>query len=175
MVSPSINVCKLHRGKSPSEKDSFSPVRSLSRELKRWCTSTFVSASTDKINRFVYHVLCQWQCWPKYDFYSFLLLRVRLFDYWEGYMCDLVWVNLRSGWECMRTAKIGPDLRLIGLGKNFFPRPLVIFLTYKSVIFFFPVLYAMKEIFFSVGFFFSPGISLQVLKSQMVGPLEPRH
>ena len=26
----------------------------------------------------------------------------------------------------MRTAKIGPDLRLIGLGKNFFPKPLVI-------------------------------------------------
>ena len=56
----------------------------------------------------------------------------------------------------MRTAKIGPDLKLIGLGKKFFPKPLVIeffFLTYNSVIFF-SALYAMKDTFFSVGIFF---------------------
>ena len=43
----------------------------------------------------------------------------------------------------------------------FFPKPLVkhFFLTYNSVRFF-PALYAMKDIFFSVGFFLL-GISLQ--------------
>ena len=106
-----------------------------------------------KINRFDYHVLCQWQCWPKYDFYSFILLRVRLFDYWEGYMCDLVWVNLRSGWECMRTAKIGPDLRLIGLGKNFFPKPLVIFFQHYTP---WKICFQCRIFFFARNFLPSP-------------------
>ena len=36
--------------------------KSLMRAIKVSCTSAFVSASVGKINCFVYHVLCQWQC-----------------------------------------------------------------------------------------------------------------
>ena len=68
-------------------------------------------------------------------------------------MYDLVWVNLRSGWECMRTAKIGPDLRLIGLGKDFFPKSLVIFFQHYTT---WKICFQCRIFFFARNFLASP-------------------
>ena len=115
-----IGVCILHRSKSPSEKDSFRPARSLSWELYSLCTSALVSASAGEINRFFSSRTLSVAVLTV----SFIALFFLGADYltFEGGTWDSVWVNLRSGWECMRTANIRPDLRLIGLGKNFFPQ-----------------------------------------------------